>query len=206
MKAIIRKVIDFAKNGLNGDTSGHDWYHTKRVYSAALLIAQGEGAVDTDVIEIAALLHDVMDHKLGYGDEDRARMVKDCLRGSEISQEQIDHVIYIINNISFKGGKNKHVLTTIEGKIVQDADRLDALGAIGIARTFAFGGHAGRAIYSPEHTPDAPGEDSISHFHEKLLKLKALMHTETGTRLAEKRHLFMLEFLEEFYSEWGERV
>jgi uncharacterized protein len=206
MQELINRVIGFAKDSLSQDTSGHDWHHTQRVYKLAVKIAKEEKEVDVVVVKIASLLHDVMDHKLGFNDTDREGMVKKCLFESGLTEEQINHIIYIINNMSFKGGKNKHILTSIEGKIVQDADRLDALGAIGVARTFAYGGHAGRSMYSPECNSENLGEDSISHFYEKLLKLKDLIHTGAGKQLAVKRHEFMLNFLQEFYEEWGENL
>jgi len=197
----IEQIEKFVREKLKGDVSGHDWYHTDRVRKCALTLVSERTDIDVFVVEAAALLHDVYDHKLGYNDSDREQMVKSCFAGCE-DYIRINHITEIINGISYKGGLNRSILSTLEGKYVQDADRLDALGAIGIARTFAFGGARGRALYEPQCRESGKGEDSISHFYVKLLKLKELMNTEEGKKIARMRHEFMVAFLEEFYDEW----
>jgi uncharacterized protein len=191
------------KAKLEGEGSGHDYYHVLRVFKWALTIAEAESGADCVIVGLGALLHDIGDHKFGYSDEDRQVMIQGILKPLELDEQMIQGVIYIANSISFKGGTGVKVLATLEAKIVQDADRLDALGAIGIARTFAYGGHAGRALYDPTHERGyEDGTDSISHFYQKLLKLKGLMHTETGKALAETRHKRLESFLASFYEEW----
>ena len=176
---IIEDVKHIVADKLRNEATGHDWWHTLRVYNTSMDIAAAEGKGDRLIIGLAALLHDVADHKFGYTDADREAIITDILTPFELSDSVIEQVIYIVNNLSFKQGKNKHVLETIEGRIVQDADRLDAIGAIGIARAFAYGGHKDRPLYDPEHSED-PDSDTIGHFHEKLLLLKDGMHTEAG--------------------------
>jgi uncharacterized protein len=208
-KLIIKKTKEFVKAELEGEGSGHDWWHIVRVYNNALDIAKKEkelnkGNIDVFVVELGALLHDIADHKFGHSDDDRRDIISKFLMESEVEKEIIDHVVYIANNISFKGGKNKHKMETIEGEIVQDADRLDAIGAIGIGRTFAYGGYKKRVMYAPDCEPDGKDkEDTISHFYEKLLLLKDRMNTKTGYKKAQNRHRVMEEFLENFHSEWN---
>ena len=211
-KLIIKKTKEFVKAKLEGEGSGHDWWHIVRVYNNALDIAKKEkendgGSISVFVVGLGALLHDIADHKFGYSDEDRREIIGEFLTGLEVEKKIIDHVVYIANNISFKGGKNKHKMETLEGEIVQDADRLDAIGAIGIGRTFAYGGYKKRVMYDPDcklHIKDKG--DTISHFYEKLLLLKDRMNTKTGYEKAQNRHRVMEEFLENFHSEWnGER-
>lgn len=209
-KEVILDVKKFVREKLEGEGSGHDWWHVVRTYNNALDIAKEENndrKINMRVVELAALLHDVADHKFGYSDEDRERIIEEQLSKHDVDSEDIKHVIYIVNNISFKGGENTHIMQTIEGEIVQDADRLDAIGAIGIGRTFAYGGYKGRVMYDPE---DKRGidekEDTLNHFYEKLLLLKGKMNTKSGLEKAERRHNFMESFLSEFYREWnGER-
>lgn len=208
-KLIIEKTKEFVKAKLEGEGSGHDWWHIVRVFNNALDIARKEkllyeGNIDIFVVELGALLHDIADHKFGHTDEDRKKIISEFLTGLEVDKKIIDHVVYIANNISFKGGKNKHKMETIEGEIVQDADRLDAIGAIGIGRTFAYGGYKKRVMYNPDCTLDTKDrEDTISHFYEKLLLLKDKMNTKAGYRKAKRRHKIMEEFLENFHSEWN---
>ncbi len=211
-KLIIKKTKEFVKAELEGEGSGHDWWHIVRVYNNALDIAKKEkelnkGNIDVFVVELGALLHDIADHKFGHSDDDRRDIISKFLMESEVEKEIIDHVVYIANNISFKGGKNKHKMETIEGEIVQDADRLDAIGAIGIGRTFAYGGYKKRVMYIPDSDLDIKEreakEDTISHFYEKLLLLKDRMNTKTGYKKAQNRHRVMEEFLENFHSEWN---
>ena len=211
-KLIIKKTREFVKLKLEGEGSGHDWFHIVRVSNNALDIAKKEkesyeGNIDVFVIELGALLHDIADHKFGYNDKDRKDIITNFLLELGVQNEIIDHVVYIANNISFNGGKNKHKMETIEGKIVQDADRLDAIGAIGIGRTFAYGGYKKRVMYIPDSDLDIKSkeakEDTISHFYEKLLLLKDKMNTKTGYKKAQNRHRVMEEFLENFHSEWN---
>ena len=197
---IIEEAKAFAKEIFAGDASGHDFDHTLRVFRTATRIAKEEGA-DILTVQLAALLHDVDDHKLSPETSDGKLRAAEFLHSHGVGKERTAHIIKIIDTISFSA--NKGAPDSIEGKCVQDADRLDAIGAIGIARTFAFGGSRGRAIYDPA------GEDkttSIQHFYDKLLLLKDRMNTRTGKAMALQRHEYMLGFLEEFYREWaGER-
>jgi len=200
---VIEKTKEFVREKLEGEGSGHDWWHIVRVYNNALDIAEGEGNVDCFVVQLASLLHDIADHKFGYSDKDRKNIICNFLEKLDVNSEVVEDVVYIVNNISFKGGTNKHKMITIEGQIVQDADRLDAIGAIGIGRTFAYGGFKKRTMYNPESDK---GEDTISHFYEKLLLLKDSMNTKTGKEKASERHKVMEEFLQNFYKEWkGEK-
>ena len=197
---MIEKAMAFAQEVFAGDGSGHDFDHTMRVYRMAMRIAAEEGA-DARIVALASLLHDVDDHKLSPGtckDKDRAAAF---LRGSNVPEDRIQRILQIISEISFSSGKGRP--TTIEGMCVQDADRLDAMGAIGIGRAFAFGGSRGRQMHDPEGEEKAT---TIQHFYDKLLRLKDLMNTKTGRAMAEQRDLYMRRFLDEFYAEWdGER-
>ena len=209
---IIEHTIRFVKEQLKNAEGGHDWFHIERVYKNALLIAEGEDC-DITVVKLGALLHDIADSKFHNGDESvgpkTARMF---LEAQNVTEETILHVIAIIENISFKGGNFEQQFRSKELEIVQDADRLDALGAIGIARTFNYGGFKNRTLYNPEIAPklsqskeeykksDAP---TVNHFYEKLLLLKDKMNTDTGKKIAKKRHDFMVHFLAQFYAEWG---
>lgn len=209
---IIEKTKDFVKETLISAEGGHDWFHIQRVYNNALRIASEEKA-DTLVIALAALLHDIADAKFHDGDETIGpALAKNFLKEQKIPQEVTDHVVRIIENISFRTGKEIQRFTSTELQIVQDADRLDALGAIGIARTFNYGGFKGRALYDPSIEPNlhmtkeeykASTAPTINHFYEKLLLLKDRMNTRTGKKMAEERHKFMEAFLKQFYSEWG---
>ena len=210
---MIEKTIVFVKDILEADASGHDWYHIERVYKLAQIIAKEEGG-DRFIIEMAALLHDVADEKLNESEEAGLKRVDNYLTSLHISSEEQMHILHIIMNMSYKGGHGGKV-ETLEGKIVQDADRLDALGAIGIARTFAYGGAKGRLMYDPMVPPREAmtkeeyrksNDPSLNHFYEKLLKLKDLMNTECAKRLAEERHLYMEQFIEQFMKEWNVTV
>ncbi|MET4654450.1 uncharacterized protein ABIC15_001169 [Exiguobacterium sp. PvP048] len=183
------------------DFSGHDFAHIERVRKMALRISAAEGG-DAHIIELAALLHDVADSKLG-GTSDS---VDQYLRPRVPEQDRL-HILDIINSLSFKGG-NRPTMKTLEGKIVQDADRLDAIGAIGIARTFQFAGHFKEPMYVPGLVPREPGDrtgttSALHHFDEKLFRLKDLMNTKTAKIIAEDRHQYMLEFVERFKQEWN---
>lgn len=211
---IIEKTIEFVKQTLSGAEGGHDWWHIWRVWNTARKIALQEEGVDLFVVELGALLHDIADYKFHDGDENIGpRMAHEFLTSLQVESATIVHVEQIIKNISFKGGNEYQPFTSPEMDVVQDADRLDAIGAIGIARTFNYGGHKNRGIYNPDIKPDLQMDKdaytkssapTINHFYEKLLLLKDRMNTATGKQLAEKRHKFMLNFLDEFYLEWGE--
>jgi uncharacterized protein len=207
---IIEKTILFVKEKLNGDSSGHDWWHIFRVWSMAKTIREKEGG-DLFIIEMAALLHDVADWKFYENENDGLQVIVDFLVGLELEKALINKIIEIIKNVSFKGAGVIDKMNSLEGKIVQDADRLDAIGAIGIGRTFAFGGKFGNEMYNPdvkakmhESFEDYKKDKgtTINHFYEKLLLLKDRMHTITAKRIAEQRHDYMLEFLDQFYKEW----
>ena len=213
--SIIDKTILFVKDKLQNAEGGHDWFHIERVYKNAISIAETE-TCDLTVVKLGALLHDIADSKFHDGDEEIGpQKARNYLESQKVSEEIIEHVIQIIENISFKGGNFEKQFTSKELEIVQDADRLDALGAIGIARTFNYGGFKNRSIYNPNIPPklnmskeeykksDAP---TLNHFYEKLLLLKDKMNTETGKKLAQERHRFMELFLSQFYAEWeGEK-
>ena len=215
-KEIIEKTMIFVKSKLEGEGSGHDWWHILRVYNNALDIAEKEKDCDIFVIELAALLHDIADWKFHDGNLDKGSEISETfLTELNVPKETTAHISEIIKNISFKGANVKNTITTKEGMIVQDADRLDAIGAIGIGRAFAYGGFMKREMYNP----DIPYEvhntfeeykskngSTINHFYEKLLLLKDKMNTKTGKEKAQKRHEFMLTFLEEFYSEWEGKI
>lgn len=208
---LITTTEQFVKKELAGAEGGHDWWHIYRVWKSARKIAAGE-QVDMLVVELSALLHDIADSKFHGGDESIGpRKAREFLESIGAPEATIQHVVDIIVNISFKGGHNNGAFYSPELGVVQDADRLDAIGAIGIARTFNYGGFKNRAIYDPAIQPDlhmtkeqyknstAP---TINHFYEKLLLLKDKMNTATGRQLAEERHVFMETFLEKFYEEW----
>ena len=208
---LIENTIKFVKERLKDAEGGHDWFHIERVLNNSRLIAKGEKA-DLQIVELGALLHDIADSKFHDGDETVGPQVaRDFLESQEVAEEIIEHVVNIIENISFKGGNTNQKFTSAELDIVQDADRLDALGAIGIARTFNYGGFKGRALYDPEIEPalnmtkeeyKASKAPTINHFYEKLLLLKNRMNTETGKKIAAQRHAYMEQFLEQFFSEW----
>ena len=208
---IINATIHFVKQELDGAESGHDWFHIERVYKNARQIAKTEH-VNMFVVELAALLHDIADSKFHNGNEDAGPdKARSFLQSLPVEEEIIDHIENIIRNISFKGGNFKSTFSSAELAVVQDADRLDAMGAIGIARAFNYGGFKNRQMYNPDIKPDlqmtkeaykiaeAP---TINHFYEKLLLLKDKMNTTTGKQLAEQRHQFMLQYLQQFFNEW----
>lgn len=211
---LIEETIGFVKETLQGAEGGHDWFHIQRVFNNTLLIAKDE-KVDVLVVSLAALLHDIADAKFYGGDETIGlKMAADFLNSMGVKEHVVQHVSNIIKHISFKNSleKNKaHLFNSKELQVVQDADRLDAIGAIGIARAFNYGGFKNRELYNPEIPPKlemtkkeykkskAP---TINHFYEKLLLLKDKMNTHTGKKLAEERHQFMMDYLEQFYAEW----
>ncbi len=207
---LIPKIASDVQSRMSGDSS-HDWWHVYRVWQMAKRIAVDEQA-DTFVVELGALLHDIADWKFHDGDETVGpRVAKEMLSAHGVDPDVIEQVQDIIATISYKGAGVTTSMKTIEGKCVQDADRLDAIGAIGIARTFAYGGAKGRAMYDPDVPPEEhPNADSykksqghtINHFYEKLLLVKDRLNTETAKRIAENRHAYMEKYLEEFYKEW----
>ena len=209
---IIQNTVDFVKEKLEGAEAGHDWFHIERVWKLSKKIAAFENC-NTEVVELGALLHDIADPKFHDGDETLAlKISKEFLEGQSVSSEIIEQVLFVIKNISFKNREEVPENLPIELQIVQDADRLDAIGAIGIARTFNFGGFKNNLMYHPEIQPklNMTKEEykksqgtTINHFYEKLLLLKDLMNTETAKEIALERHDFMLRFLEEFDKEWN---
>ncbi|WP_127496613.1 HD domain-containing protein [Paenibacillus glycanilyticus] len=206
---MIREAEKFSSSVLENDTSGHDWWHIHRVVQMAKRIAREEGA-DPFVCTIAALLHDVADEKLNPSKEAGLQKVEAWLEANLPEEEHRAHVMDIISNMSYNGGKNPP-MRTLEGKVVQDADRLDAIGAISIARAFVYAGWKGTPIHDPAIPPrgEMTAEEyrngkstAINHFHEKLLKLKDLVNTDAARKIAEERHLYMEQFVERFYEEW----
>lgn len=209
---IVNSTIEFVKGKLAGEGSGHDWWHIHRVFNNALQIAENEGEGDLFVIKLASLLHDIADWKFHDGDITVGYWeTKRWLSNFNLDEQLIEHVASIVRDISYKGAGETSLMETVEGRIVQDADRLDAIGAIGIARTFAYGGNKNKEIYNPNIKPEfhenfqqykESNGTVINHFYEKLFLLKDLMNTESGRKYAEKRHEFMRDFIEQFYLEW----
>ena len=207
---ILQEARDFVYAELKDEMSGHDWWHIVRVTNNAVEIATQEQA-DVFICELAALLHDIADGKLNENEEVGLQKVEQWLQNHQASDAEIAHVLDIISTMSFKGGHQQKNVSTLEGKIVQDADRLDVIGAIGIARAMAYSGHIGRPIHDPDLQPRenmtleeyrAGKSSAIMHFYEKLLKLKDLMNTDYAKQLAIGRHHFLEEYLEQFYAEW----
>jgi uncharacterized protein len=211
---IIEKTEAFVRNELGEDATGHDWFHVDRVRKNALHICKEEKQGDPFIIEMAALLHDIPDEKLNESIEKGRAKLDSFLQSITLSSEEQSHILQIIQSISYKGG-SKTELVSIEAKIVQDADRLDAIGAIGIARAFAYGGKKGQQIYDPNiqvrekmslEEYRKGKSTSIHHFYEKLIKLKDLLNTHAAKRMAESRHQMMGLFLEQFFQEWEGQV
>jgi len=214
-ETVIQKTIDFVKGVLSEAEGGHDWWHIYRVWKLSKHIAQTEN-VDMFIVELGALLHDIADSKFHDGDEEIGpRKAREFLSSLNVEENIIIHVENIISNISFKGGNHTQKFKSLELDVIQDADRLDAVGAIGIARTFNYGGHKNREIYNPEIKPNLnmskeeyknSNAPTLNHFYEKLLLLKDRMNTNTGKSMAEHRHKFMEQFLDEFYKEWNGEI
>lgn len=212
---LINNTILFVKNQLTNAEGGHDWFHIERVYRNALLIAEEEDC-DITIVKLSALLHDIADSKFHDGDEKIGpKTARIFLELQNVSENIISHVIAIIENISFKGGNFEKKFNSKELEIVQDADRLDAIGAIGIARTFNYGGFKNRPLYNPNIQPNLNmskeeyknnESPTLNHFYEKLLLLKDKMNTETGKKIAQKRHDFMITYLSQFYAEWDGEI
>lgn len=193
---VLKQAEEFARGIFSGDASGHDMDHTLRVLRMARYIAREEGA-DLQTVQLAALLHDVDDRKISPDTCETLGRAREFLCSHHVEKEQADHILQIIASISFSSGKKP---ATLEGKCVQDADRLDAMGAVGIARAFAYGGSKGRRMHDAEGKTEWT---TVSHFYEKLLRLEGLMNTETGRAMAHKRHEFMEQFLDVFHEEWS---
>ena len=214
-KTVINKTIDFIKTVLANAEGGHDWWHIYRVWKLSKHIAKTEN-VDLFVVELGSLLHDIADSKFNAGDEKIGpRKAREFLNSLDIKEEIIIHIENIIANISFKGGKQAQNFKSRELDVIQDADRLDAMGAIGIARAFNYGGYKNRQIYNPDIKPNLnmtkqeyknSNAPTLNHFYEKLLLLKNLMNTNTGKNIAVHRHEFMQQFLDEFYNEWDGKL
>lgn len=212
MKNLIENTVEFVKEKLEGAEAGHDWFHIERVWKLSKKIAETENC-NREVVELSALLHDIADPKFHGGDETIALKVsREFLESQNASEDTIEQVLFIIKNISFKNRGEVPRYLPVELKVVQDADRLDAIGAIGVARTFNFGGFKNNLMYHPDIEPKLnmskeeykkSNGTTINHFYEKLLLLKELMNTEKGKEIAEDRHNFMLSFLEQFYKEWN---
>ena len=211
-QAVINKTAEFIKSKFTGEGTGHDWCHMYRVWQLSKTIASSEESVNMYVVELGALLHDISDWKFNDGDEEPGAIAaRELLSSLSVEEDIIVQIEDIIRTDSFKGAGVAYEMKTLEGKIVQDADKLDAIGAIGIARTFAYGGSNDREMYDPEVAPeqhdsfqaykDGKGH-TINHFYEKLLLLKDRMHTQSAKNIAQQRHDYMRAFLDEFYSEW----
>lgn len=211
LRADINRITEMIHSRFEGEGSGHDWWHIERVRKMALRIAESEGA-DPTIVELGALLHDMADHKLHGGDvEAGISLVTNWLSDLEISQQEKNEVLDIVKHVSYRGAGIPDTPLSLAGLVVRDADRLDAIGAIGIARTFAYGGNKNRLMYDPEvdsvahqsfEAYKSSSAPTINHFYEKLLLLKDRMHTETARKIAESRHVFMEEYLEQFFAEW----
>ena len=209
-KEILENVKSEIQNQFEGEATGHDWWHIVRVVNTAKQIAVEEGA-NSFIVELSALLHDVGDHKF-YKEKDAAeKLISEMLDNAGVSEELKNQVLEIVSNVSYKGANVETRPTSLEGKVVQDADRLDAIGAIGIARAFAYGGNKERLLYHPGQPPvmhndfEAYKNDkghTINHFYEKLLLLKDRMQTKSGKEMAEERHQYMEGYLKQFYKEW----
>lgn len=212
MEKIIAHTIEFVKQELENAEGGHDWFHIQRVWKNSFTIASTESEADLLIVQLGALLHDIADSKFHNGDETVGpAKTAAFLERFDLPTTTIDHVVNIVKHISFKGGNEAQKFRSLELDIVQDADRLDAIGAIGIARTFNYGGHKGRAIYDPNIQPNlnmskeeykASTAPTINHFYEKLLLIKDRMNTPKGRQMAEERHQFMEQFLHQFFKEW----
>ena len=211
---ILLEVATYVEQKLSGEGSGHDWWHIVRVRNMAKNLALAEGG-DSFICQLAALVHDLVDDKLVADEGLALTEVRDLLTRLGVRSDQTDQVLAIIQAISYKGGSQNHLDLTLEGQIVQDADRLDAMGAIGVARTMAYSGYHGRVIHDPEvavrqnmtlEEYRSHQGTAITHFYEKLLLLKDLMNTKTAQELAKRRHAFMEAYLEQFFADWdGQR-
>ncbi len=213
---IIDDTIQYLKDSFSGEATGHDWFHIERVWKLSKSIAKKEGDMDLFVVEMGALMHDIADHKFHDGDESVGpKKAAEYLSQFDIESDKVEKIIKIVEEISYKGKNIPTKMSSKEGEVVQDADRLDAMGAIGVARTFAYGGSKGRSIYDPIvkpvcHTSFAAYKTStaptINHFYEKLLLLKDRLNTNTAKTEGERRHEFMESFLTNFYQDWNAQI
>ncbi|MBI5354219.1 MAG: HD domain-containing protein [Chloroflexi bacterium] len=208
---IIQKTIEYIKQEFGGDSSGHDWWHIYRVWKNALSICEQEQA-DKYIVELAALLHDLDDWKFNESGDETPHRAKAWMQQCGVDPHIVEQVCEIIMHVSYKGAGVENKMKSLEGFIVQDADRLDAIGAIGIGRAFAYGGYKNRQLYDPDSPPNLHGtfeqyknskSATINHFYEKLLLLKDMMNTVTAKRIAQERHEVMLKFLDQFMREWN---
>ena len=209
---IVGEASKYVRSVLEGEGSGHDWWHIKRVYDLANTIASHYQDINLEVVQLGALLHDIGDHKFYNGDHTMGpKLVREWLNKNGADPSTIEQVVQIVKEISYKGAGVTTPMSSLEGEIVQDADRLDAIGAIGIARTFAYGGNKNREMHNPEVRSEMHDDfesykkttgPTINHFYEKLLLLKDRMNTDWGKKIAQHRHSYMETFLEEFYAEW----
>lgn len=212
---IIRKTASYIEKTFKNSHSGHDWWHMWRVWQNAKLIGKTE-KVDMFIVEMGALLHDISDWKFNSKkDSESGLQARKWLEQFNLDEKTINHICDIVAHVSFKGVGVTPEMKTLEGKVVRDADRLDALGAIGIARAFAYGGSVNRLMYDPNRKPQeyksqqeymSNSADTINHFYEKLLHLKDLIRTDSGKKIAEKRHKYIEDFLKEFYGEWKGKI
>jgi uncharacterized protein len=212
MSELVEKVKNHVQEIFHHDSTGHDWFHIERVYLMACHLQSHEGG-NKELIELAALLHDISDHKMNGGKLNAGGEISfQLLMNFGCDQQLAENVKDIVDGVSFKGANVPDSMNSIEGKIVQDADRLDAIGAIGIARAFAYGGSKDRPIYSPENKPElhdsfeeyvSSKSHTVNHFYEKLLLLKERLHTQTGKKIGTQRHEFMEKYLEQFFNEWN---
>lgn len=210
---LITRTANYIHEKLSGEGSGHDWWHIYRVYETSMQIMEREAVknIKEDVVALAALLHDIADWKFNGGDDEAGpRAAAEWLKSQNVGVSVIEEVCTIIRELSFKGADVRTPMSSMEGRIVQDADRLDAIGAVGIARAFAYGGYKNREMFDPNILPalhqtaeryKAKRSTTVNHFYEKLLLLRDRMNTETGKKLAEQRHLFMIQFLNRFFEE-----
>ena len=211
---VIQKTAEYIKQEFSSDSSGHDWWHIYRVWKNAIAISEYEQA-DSFIVQLAALLHDLDDWKFNQSEDETPLRAKAWLDSCSVDISIADKVCEIIKYISYKGAGVENKMNSLEGFIVQDTDRLDAIGAIGIARAFAYGGYKNRMMYDPESKPQTHAtfeeyknsqSDTINHFYEKLLLLKDMMNTKTAKKMAEQRHEIMLKFLDDFMKEWEEEM
>lgn len=210
--SVVAEISEAIKSQFEADSSGHDWYHIQRVLNMSRHLQTLEGG-DLTVIELAALLHDISDYKLNGGKlNEGGRVAANIMREHHVQEGVIEQVVYIIDHISYKGANTPTEMKSLEGRIVQDADRLDAIGAIGIGRTFAYGGHKGQAMYDPELSAKLHSSfeeyataksSTINHFYEKLLLLTDRLNTRAAKEIGQRRHDFMKQFIDEFMMEWN---
>ncbi|MEL6271659.1 MAG: HD domain-containing protein [Chloroflexota bacterium] len=212
-ETLLQSTRDYVRHTLSGEGTGHDWWHIQRVTKTALYICDRENA-DPVIVELAALLHDIDDWKFSGDVTAGASAARAWLEQNNAPDATTDAVVQIIERLSYKGGFETRPMTSLEGKIVQDADRLDALGPVGIARTFAYGGAKHRLIHDPDHSPESHADfesfkaaegTTINHFYEKLFKLKDTLHTATAKQIGEKLHRYIERYIADFYAQWDGR-